>query len=1099
MTTRGVIDLTGPSWRMWRDDQAEWQHDRLHLPPVDVRTLPARPPTAGWDRLARDGQEVSVPATVEQYYWDDIGAYRGVSWWTRPLHVPAPLGDRRVLLQLDAVRLRAEVFLNRRFVAYDLIGETPFEVDITDAVQTGENQLAIRVTDPGGNFSWEDFDVFRWGKYGVPASHGFGGITGGVRALVVDRTFISDVFVQNKPTPSEVNVQATIRNTGDTVVTRDVRIAITATKDPSRVAQEHTLTDCQFPPGETQVNCSLNVAEAQLWAPESPHLYLCHVSLGPDADAVTARFGFRWFAPENVGERAVLRLNDQRIVLRSAISWGFWPVSGSIPTPELARRQIEAAKALGLNMLTFHRCIGTPPVLDLADELGLLYYEEPGGYWSRGGDAFSQAWAREKLLRMVRRDRNHPSLVIYNLINEREAPAHRRHERDISAARTIDPTRTITYTSGWNQFDKPDPSKLHVRPYDEAQHIFGWTDWHHAAGPGCYCDEFYRGPSDYRLHTDNVREIVFWGEEGAIGTPPQLERIVEELGDGPCGWDGADYRSWHAAWADYFERKSLGEHFASIDDLARSCGNIAHYYQGRMIENIRISNCTDGYVVNGWENEKWENHSGIVDTYRNIKGDARILAHYNQPAYVAVKLREKVTHCPADVQADFHLVNEINLQGTFRLVARLDDESGQTHWTHECEVNVIGGETYGQLLVADVTVRAALAGGRYFLRAKLQDGERSVATGVDELFLVDWRSMELPLNGAVVGPAESARHFLKEAAQVDPPALTPHLPRVDYVISQGFNPCPREVIPTEVLTPQEGQLQGLTGAYYRGVNFDELAFKRTDPQLDFDWDTGPDAELGRENYSVCWRGRLYAPESGRYTLYLTHDDGARLWLDGDLLIDEWSVYETWSQARPIMSIAPDIELDANRAYELRIRYFQQPGRGTVRLEWTVPSLQAVAGETTDEILRRVHDDGTWLLALDEGDSWARVLAAAGLVRYRGRLQGGLYWLGSNYFVRPHPLFEGLPTLGGMNWEYQELARYEADRYGLLLDGEEAVVGLVSGHHHAVATAVGVIPHGEGAIVLSTLDLARSLNAPSGPADVTRKLLCNYLTAGVRRA
>lgn len=56
--------------------------------------------------------------------------------------------------------MRAEVYLDGKLVAYDLIGETPFHVDITDEAKPGTEQLlAIRVTNPGGNFHWQDFDI----------------------------------------------------------------------------------------------------------------------------------------------------------------------------------------------------------------------------------------------------------------------------------------------------------------------------------------------------------------------------------------------------------------------------------------------------------------------------------------------------------------------------------------------------------------------------------------------------------------------------------------------------------------------------------------------------------------------------------------------------------------------------------------------------------------------------------------------------------------------------------------------------------------------------------------------------------------------------
>ena len=85
-------------------------------------------------------------------------------------------------------------------------------------------------------------------------------------------------------------------------------------------------------------------------------------------------------------------------------------------------------------------------------------------------------------------------------------------------------------------------------------------------------------------------------------------------------------------------------------------GNVAFYYQGRTIENIRINNIVDGYAVNGWESMKLENHSGIVDNYRNPKGDPNLVARYNKPLYIAVKMNRKVlsvgdtTAEPAPVQ-----------------------------------------------------------------------------------------------------------------------------------------------------------------------------------------------------------------------------------------------------------------------------------------------------------------------------------------------------------------------------------------------------------------------------------------------------------------
>jgi beta-galactosidase/beta-glucuronidase len=96
------------------------------------------------------------------------------------------------------------------------------------------------------------------------------------------------------------------------------------------------------------------------------------------------------------------------------------------------------------------RGIGQTVLLDKADELGLLYYEEPGGYKTGGNtrDVSLQALNRERFLRMMKRDRSHPSLIIYNMINEISNRQPLPFEiEDLKLFHSQDETRHITYTS----------------------------------------------------------------------------------------------------------------------------------------------------------------------------------------------------------------------------------------------------------------------------------------------------------------------------------------------------------------------------------------------------------------------------------------------------------------------------------------------------------------------------------------------------------------------------------------------------------------------------------------------------------------------------
>lgn len=753
-----IVDLSEHSWHIWLDKEAAWENDELFLPPIDLSKVPSHPPTCGWGPLF-DGRGVAtqLPATVEEYFWGENGSsfgvtgdYVGVSWFFTEIDLPESYQGKRIVLQFESCRMRAEVYLNRQLVGYDLINGTPFEVDITEQAKLGQkNQLAIRITDPNGNFTWRDYDFYTWGKYEIPPSHGFGGITGKVHLQVTAPTYLADVFIKNKPEITSIDFEVDLRSARPKTRSGTLNVSLFPKENPTDIVFEKDYRQRSFQL-QTTIAGSISVESARLWSVEDPNLYTLKATWsGRDGDvhSIEKNFGFRWFEVKEKNEDKYLALNGKRIVLRSSISWGFWPINGLYPTPELARRQIDIAKEFGLNMLNFHRGIGQPHILDLADELGLLYYAEPGGY-RPGHSEFIQAWKREKLLRMVKRDRSHPSLVIYNMINESNRFPREYEIQHMKEAHSLDETRIITYTSTFphGEFKEwredgtgiprtPSPIKAHMLPYDPEVKNQGWWDFHHAGGPGTYRDVLYSNPSQYLRYSDHPSEIILFGEEGAIGAPPRLELIYEELkGKAKLGWDGELYLNQYKAYKQFLEDKNFTKAFPSVDALTTQMGNIQLYYQGRIIENIRINNIVDGYVVNGWEGEKIENHSGIVDGFRNPKGDPSILAHYNQPFYVAVKLRNKVFPSGQNTVADIYAVNEVDAGGTHQLVIT-GEHQGQTFFTKELEVELKGGLQYGQLLLEGLEIPIEQAG-YSTIRAELKKAGQKVAQGVDKTFTV---------------------------------------------------------------------------------------------------------------------------------------------------------------------------------------------------------------------------------------------------------------------------------------------------------------------------------------------------------------------------
>jgi len=134
--------------------------------------------------------------------------------------------------------------------------------------------------------------------------------------------------------------------------------------------------------------------------------------------------------------------------------------------------------------------------------------------------------------------------------------------------------------------------------------------------------------------------------------------------------------------------------------------------------------------------------------------------------------------------------------------------------------------------------------------------------------------------------------------------------------------------------PHGGDGSGLLGMYYHGNGFNQLAFTRPDRNIDYDWSAGPpDARItpGTE-YSVRWLGEVVPRVTDAYTLMLASDDGARLYLDGRLLIANWTVHSPSEDTATI-------RLEAGRHYAIKLEYYENSVPPAVmKLYWEAPSV-----------------------------------------------------------------------------------------------------------------------------------------------------------------
>ncbi len=374
---------------------------------------------SSWDR-------VSVPLDWYQKYpeFRDAKAPPYVKgWYRRKIPVPQSMDGRRVLLTFDVAGYQATLFVNGTPVGSHHGDFTPWTVDITKAVKFGaENILALRVL--------SDFGP----KWGVPvASHVYGSqwsisnIKGGLwqsaRISYESPLRIKRVLISPNLQQSSVDLDYVIVN--DTGETKSITLraaVFPADQVPQAGAVVNTdLGELRLPPGETTGKASLPLSRPVLWSPDNPHLYNLFLVLdagGKPVGGRVERFGFRDFKVKG----NAFFLNGEQIYLfgGNLPSVRFGGV-GLTLDEEMAKvkNTLQDFRAQGYNIIRTAHAPVPPFILDLADELGVMIYDEWG--WAFTDTLDPAKFEANNLVEMtewVERDYNHASVVMWSCGNE---------------------------------------------------------------------------------------------------------------------------------------------------------------------------------------------------------------------------------------------------------------------------------------------------------------------------------------------------------------------------------------------------------------------------------------------------------------------------------------------------------------------------------------------------------------------------------------------------------------------------------------------------------------------------------------------------------
>jgi hypothetical protein len=292
--------------------------------------------------------------------------------------------------------------------------------------------------------------------FNAGAAFNHGGITGSVSLECVPAVHVEDVFAVAQvdagslpnPGAGKLRVQATVRNASQTPCKRHIEV----TAAPARSGETTAVVrfDREFAAGATTINTDLAVDHPHLWQLNDPYLYRITVRVVADGNDMlserSTRCGFRDFRFSD----GYFRLNGRRIFLRSCHTCNHYPIGMQFPhDPDLLRRDMLNLKVMGFNAVRFIWGAATPQQLDLCDEMGFMVYEET--YASMAIDPSPKMAERfdAGVCEVIRRDRNHPCVIMWGLLNEaQDNPAFRHAVAMLPLVRSFDNSRMIVLNSG---------------------------------------------------------------------------------------------------------------------------------------------------------------------------------------------------------------------------------------------------------------------------------------------------------------------------------------------------------------------------------------------------------------------------------------------------------------------------------------------------------------------------------------------------------------------------------------------------------------------------------------------------------------------------
>ncbi len=519
--------------------------------------------------------------------------------------------DNQVFIKFGAVSYFCEVRLNGKLLGTHEGGYLPFEFLLPTKILKASNEIELRVVLPDGKDADTPEFPFAEIPHGKQSWYGpIGGIWQSVVLELRDPCHVLHVHLETDLDSGEIIAALELTKAA---IGQSVEIAISA---PNGKTVATIVTKIEK--AETRVQ--LKIQNPLPWSPDAPHLYTANVTIKSGIRALdhcTQQFGFRHFKTQD----GKFYLNGKPLYLRAALDQDYYPIGiCTPPSTAFLEDQLRKAKALGLNCLRCHIKVPDPRYYEVADRLGMLIWTEIPNVATFTKNSARRM--RETMQGILRRDANHPCIVIWTLINEDwgtrlvEDPNHRQWLKEsYDWLKALDPTRLVVDNSAChNNFHvKTDINDYHYyRSIPERRAEWDKLTQEFAGGAGW----------TFTPHGDAERrcdEPLVVSEFGVWGLPhPNL--LNDKKGNEP--W----YMETGGTWGDgvayphgmqaRFSTLGLETAFGSFDNFITGVQEYQFANLKYEIEEMRAYPSIQGYVITELTDVHWE-ANGLLDMNRN--------------------------------------------------------------------------------------------------------------------------------------------------------------------------------------------------------------------------------------------------------------------------------------------------------------------------------------------------------------------------------------------------------------------------------------------------------------------------------------------------